>query len=184
MYGMVNQAIKDLVRTRFGDMAWKNIAERANVSFEDFVFMEYYPDHITYELVGAASEELKLAPDVILSEFGKHWILYTAKEGYGPLMDLFGSDFPTCLKNLNSLHDRMGMTMPNLKPPRFEFEEVSLGCYILTYFSKRPGLSPMVLGLLQGLAIKFGVDAEIEFFEKPETGEKCFRVKNKLVEAA
>ncbi len=162
MYGMVNQAIKGLVVSQFGDQAWSKICERAQLPPEDFVFMQYYPDKVTYDLVGAASAELKLSPEVVLREFGKYWVLYTAKEGYGPIMDLFGADYKSCLKNLNNLHARMGMTMPSLTPPRFVFSEESPTMYIVSYFSKRAGLSPMVAGLLEGLATKYNVKAEVQ----------------------
>lgn len=178
MYGMVNQAIKDLVVSKFGPKDWEEISGRAGISTEDFVFMEYYPDKVTYDLVGAASAHLKLGPEVILKEFGKHWVLYTAKEGYGAMMDLFGADFKTCLKNLNNLHARMGMTMPHLTPPRFEFKEEDEASYLISYFSKRPGLCPMVEGLLEGLAAKYNEQVSIELLQQTsESGPKQFRLK-------
>ena len=177
MYGMVNQAIKDLVLNKFGNEAWVNICQRANIPQEDFVFMQYYPDKLTYDLVGSASAQLGVPPEVILREFGKYWVLYTAKEGYGAMMDLFGSDFKSCLKNLNNLHARMGMTMPHLTPPRFTFREENELLYIVSYFSKRAGLCPMVIGLLEGLAAKYKVNATIELLESnDQSEEKKFKI--------
>lgn len=180
MYGMVNQAIKDLVVSRFGEEPWTRICASAHIPQEDFIFMQYYPDQITYQLVGAASQELKLPAEVILKEFGKHWVLYTAKEGYGALMDLFGASYQHCLQNLNSLHARMGMTMPQLSPPRFEFSALDEKTYTVTYHSKRSGLCPMVIGLLEGLAEKYKVRAHIELLEVPphstEGSPKTFKI--------
>ena len=172
MYGMVNQAVKDLVVTKFGSDAWEKICLKANIPSDDFEFMQYYPDKLTYELVGAASGHLGVSGEVILQEFGKYWVLYTAKEGYGPIMDLFGADFKSCLQNLNNLHARMGMTMPNLSPPSFSFFEENENTYVVSYFSKRAGLSPMVTGLLDGLAEKYGLKIQVEYSDtrdgKPE----------------
>lgn len=165
MYGLVNQAIKDLVTTRFGEEQWRAICTSNNISEEDFVSLQYYPDPLTYGLVGAASTQLKIPATTILQEFGKHWVLYTAQVGYGPMLDLFGSDLPSCLKNLNNLHARMGMTMPDLSPPRFIFKEISPTQMQIEYQSKRAGLSPMVQGLLEGLALKFNVKAQIRRLE-------------------
>lgn len=176
MYGMVNQAIKDLVVSKFGTEGWMKICAHAGIAEDDFVFMQYYPDKLTYELVGAAAKELKLPAEAILKEFGKHWVLYTAKEGYGAMMDLFGVDYKSCLKNLNNLHARMGMTMPHLSPPRFSFHEEHENCYIISYFSKRPGLCPMVIGLLEGLAAKYGVIAQIELLQDSGAEEKKFMI--------
>ncbi len=178
MYGMVNQAVKDLVVARFGEDNWKSICSQVNISTEDFVFMDYYPDKLTYDLVGAVSKTLSIPPATVLSEFGKHWILYTAKEGYGPLMDMFGHSFKDCLINLNSLHARMGMTMPNITAPRFLFTEVDEKNYLVQYVSKRQGLCPMVEGLLNGLAEKYQTKAEIQFVEDPlKPEDKIFKIK-------
>ena len=176
MYGMVNQAIKGLVTSKFGDAAWIKICSEAKLSPADFDYMEYYPDKITYDLVGAASKELGLPGEVILTEFGKYWVLYTAQEGYGPMMDMFGVDFMSCLANLNNLHSRMGMTMPHLTPPKFEYTKIDDNTCHLKYESKRPGLSPMVKGLIEGLAAKYKVTVKIDFDENSATGEKIFKI--------
>lgn len=178
MYGMVNQAIKDLVVSKFGDEVWQKICTDVKIPTDDFVFMQYYPDPLTYSLVGAASSQLSLPAETVLKEFGKHWVLYTAKEGYGPIMDLFGSDFKSCLSNLNNLHARMGMTMPHLTPPRFTFVEVDSHTYTINYFSKRAGLGAMVIGLLEGLALKYGIKATVEATESTEPGcTNAFKIK-------
>ena len=174
MYGLVNQAIKDLVVTRFGESEWLKICQFAKIDTTDFVSMQYYPDELTYGLVGSASKNLLISPEVILHEFGKYFILYTDKAGYGSLMQLFGQDFKSCLKNLNNLHSRMGMSMPQLSPPKFNFKEISSTEYEVEYYSKRAGLCPMVTGLLEGLAAKYKTPAKIEFIETNDT--KLFKI--------
>ena len=118
MYGMVNKAIQDLVSTNFGEDKWLTIKEK--VGFEDdfFISMQSYPDELTYDLVGAASEVLELDPAAILEAFGEYWILYTAEEGYGEMLALSGSTLAEFLGNLNLLHERITNIMPQLKPPR------------------------------------------------------------------
>lgn len=177
MYGLVNQAIKDLVTKQFGEEPWKKICDETKISTDDFVSLQYYPDPLTYQLVGSASKVLNLPANAILYEFGKYWVLYTAREGYGSLMDLFGHDYKSCLENLNNLHARMGMTMPNLSPPRFQFTEVSPTQYVLEYFSKRAGLCPMVEGLLMGLAEKHNKKVKIQLdAEATTSGRNIFNI--------
>jgi len=60
MYGLVNQALEDFVRRGFGDAAWKQIRDNAGLNLEMFVSMDSYPDEVTYQLVGAATEVLNL----------------------------------------------------------------------------------------------------------------------------
>lgn len=164
MYGLVNQGVKDLVIHLTNDETWELICHDANVP-TDYVSMQYYEDDVTYRLVGIVSKRLKIPPETVLGEFGKFWVNYTAKEGYGPLMDLFGQDFKSCLKNLNQLHTRMGMTMPQLNPPNFAYKDISEDVVELEYMSSRQGLSPMVQGLLEGLALKYKIKAKIDFKE-------------------
>lgn len=177
MYGLVNQAIKDMVITKFGDEIWIAVCSEAKLEATEFSAMEYYPDTITYSLVGAVSHLLKIPAPTVLSEFGKYWVLYTSKEGYGPILDLFGTDFRSSLMNLNNLHTRMGMTMPQLTPPRFTFAEIANNVYEVGYISQRQGLSPMMFGLLEGLAARHNVQVKIEFFENQHgEGSKVFKV--------
>lgn len=177
MYGLVNKAIKDLIVENFTTQAWDEVCVKANVANTDFVSMQTYPDAVTYSLVGAASEVLKIPADSILYEFGKYWILYTAKEGYGELMNLFGNDLKTCLTNLNSMHARMGMSMPELTAPRFVVTEQSKDTFLVEYHSKRPSLCPMVKGLLEGLVEKFNENAKVDYTENSDgNANKVFKI--------
>lgn len=166
MYGMVNLAVRDLVITKFGESTWQTICDKAGVTSPDFVPLKAYPDHITYALIGAASETLGLTAEQILHAFGDHWVKYTASEGYGVMMDMFGRDFRSCLKNLNGMHSHMGAMMPELVPPRFTVDEIDPKHLRVHYFSTRQGLAPMVSGLLVALARKFGDTVTIEHHAK------------------
>ena len=162
MYGLVNIAIEQLITQRFGPDAWQGVAEKAGVSAHGFVSMEAYDDAITYRLVAAASSELDLTQEQILDAFGEYWILYTAEEGYGELLDLSGSTFEEFLRNLDMMHTRVALSYPELKPPSFRCETGVDGTLELHYTSHRSGLAPMVLGLLRGLARRFGVQISVE----------------------
>lgn len=175
MYGMINQGIKDLVVSKFGEASWESICNEAKVSTQ-FVSMQYYPDSITYSLVGAASKVLALPAETVLLEFGKHWVLYTATQGYGSLMDLFGKDLKSCLQNLNHLHARMGTTMPQLSPPRFIFSELDSKTYLVEYHTSRSGLDYLAKGLLEGLALKYKVKANVELLRDQEASVTKFKV--------
>lgn len=178
MYGIANQGVKDLVVTKHGPAAWAQICQEIGHTPDDFVLMENYPDKLTYDLVGAASRVLGASATQILADFGRHWILFTSREGYGPMMDLFGTDLSTCLMNLNNLHARMGMTMPHLQPPRFGYSRTVDGIHIVEYHSKRPGLHPILLGMFDGLAEKFGIRVEVQMEEPaPEALSRVFRIR-------
>lgn len=177
MYGLVNRAIQGLVEKQFGADAWERISTSAAAPKEGFASMESYDDALTYGLVGAASEELNLDPEAILEAFGEYWIMYTAEEGYGAMLSMMGSSLTEFLDNLDDMHERIQETMPALVPPSFEREDNGDGTWTLHYRSEREGLSPMVVGLLKGLAKRLGTVVEVEQLPPDEAGHCRFLVK-------
>lgn len=164
MYGLVNTALQDLVSSRFGEDTWESIKRAAGVDIDVFVSMEAYPDDVTYKLVGAASERLGLSIEEVLKAFGEYWVSYTAKEGYGAILTLAGDTLPAFLQNLDNLHTRVGLMFPRLKPPSFwctDIREDSLRLHYRSGLDSREGLGPFVIGLLNGLAIRFELEIEI-----------------------
>lgn len=174
MYGLVNKAVVDLVTTKFGVEAWNEIKKKADVDIDVFISMDAYDDDITYRLVGAASEVLKLAPEQVLEAFGEYWVLYTA-QSYGPLLEASGRTLKEFLSNLDAMHARVAMTMPALRPPRFRLIEVDTSLMKLEYISTRKGLAPMVVGLLKGLAARF--DTKVEIAHEPREGHDEFTIR-------
>lgn len=161
MYGLVNRAIEDMVRTHHGDEAWDRIKRKAGVDVEAFISMESYPDAVSYGLVGAASEVLGQPAEALLEAFGEHWTLYTAQQGYGQLFRAGGSSFKEFMQNLHALHTQVGHSFPDLRPPSFWCTEVTDSSLRLHYQSTRLGLGPMVIGLVRGLGTMFDTDVTI-----------------------
>ncbi len=155
MYGMVNKAVEELVCLHHGEEVWEKIKERARVDVDVFISNEAYSDDITYQLVGAASEILGQPTDEILIAFGEHWVLHTARKGYGEMMRAGGRTLPEFLGNLPNFHSRVAMIFPKLQPPRFECRDITSQSLSLHYYSHRPGLASFVIGLMQGLGKMF-----------------------------
>ena len=170
MYGLVNQALEDMVVSRFGAEKWVEIKAGAQVNIPAFISMEPYPDEITYKLVGEACRVLGLGGEEILEEFGKYWILFTGREGYGSFLESGGNDLPTFIQNLDDLHSRVGLLFPGLKPPSFKSTDVCEDSLRLHYYSSRAGLAPFVVGLLKGLGELFNTDTKVLLETSREQG--------------
>lgn len=172
MYGLVNKAIKDLVVSRFGADKWQEICELTNFQDGEFVSMHSYPDKLTYDLVKNASKVLQADAHVVLEAFGEYWILYTADEGYGDLMDLTGATFTEFLANLDMLHYRINNIMPQLQAPQFSIRNETENSVELEYRSHREGLVPMLFGLIKGLGKRFDLIVSVDHIqEKNETND-------------
>ncbi|MAB82882.1 MAG: heme NO-binding protein [Phycisphaerae bacterium] len=179
MYGLINIAIKDLVTEDFGEEAWHRILSRAGLEGTEFILMDQYEDSVTYDLVGAAAEELDVPASQILQSFGAYWTKYTAVKGYGPLLDSAGKTFPEFLQNLDLMHTRVGTMFPDFVPPSFECHNMTEHSLDLHYISEREGLEDLVIGLLHGLAERFELTLEIiqDESKSEQTGASIFHLK-------
>jgi len=170
MYGMVNSAIMDLLVANYGEETWQKVKSKAGVKDEIFISTESYPDEVTYKLVGAASEVLVRPAGEILNQFGRWWVLDTARNSYGHLLRFGGRTLGEFLINLPNFHTRVVMMFPKLQPPTFECTDVQPTELRLHYSSHRRGLSPFVIGLLEGLGEMFGVVVTIKHEERLDEG--------------
>ena len=178
MYGLVNKAIKDLVVKEFGDQTWDEVCKMAGFEEGEFVGMERYPDSLTYQLVGSISKITNMESKDVLEAFGEHWILYTADEGYGDIMNLSGNNFVYFLSNLDMLHERIAGLMPHLSPPKFTTRNSTQQSIELEYRSERAGLTPMLYGLIKGLAKRYDMVVSVEQIEFKSDTHDCdvFRI--------
>jgi len=168
MYGLVNQGIRKMVSETFGVEKWDEIFEKSGVE-EVFIAMEPYPDAITLDIVGAACEVLGLESSQVLQAFGKWWISFAAKE-YVDLFKVAGDTFEEFISNLNDIHTRVGYMLTRLTPPSFKITERTDSSFILHYYSKREGLYPMVLGMIEGIGEWFKTEIEVTHVEGAEEG--------------
>lgn len=170
MYGIVNKAIQGLVTENFGAPAWERIKERSGIKEDLFLSSESYPDSMTYELAGAASEVLETPLRDILIAFGEYWIMKTGKESYGSLMQSGGSSLPEFLINLPNFHSRVMLMYPNLEPPEFQITSQKENSLHLHYYSHREGLQDFVYGLIKGMGKLFDTETSVTMIESRHEG--------------
>ena len=172
MYGIVNKGIEELVIQIGGESMWVDVCREAGIDPFTFVSQEVYPDSVTYELVAAVSKVTGMSQHDILVGFGDHWSRYTGNQGYGQLYKLLGNDYQSFLINLPRLHDHVAFICPDLQMPQFETEVVEERFIKVSYRSERVGLSPMVFGLLEGMAKVYETEVAVtNLRSKAETGD-------------
>jgi len=171
MYGLVHIGLRDLIVSSYGEEKWANVLNHSTLGEDDFISMQSYPDEVSYKLVGAAVEELGIPAEKLLTDFGKHWILYTGPDAYGSILNMSGDSLPELIANLDDLHIHLSNIMPNMKPPSFQCENVTDNSMMLHYRSSRQGLTPMVLGLLEGMGERFNTSCTASIVSSDETNE-------------
>ncbi len=160
MYGLINQAVKEMVVAGYGEEMWEKIRARADVD-DVFVSMDQYPEAVTDNLVIAASDVMGASPSDILQGFGHYWVGF-ASRNYDYVFDMSGKTFVEFVKNLNNMHARVGQWMADLNPPSFTVTDEATGSFHLHYYSSRSGFWPMIPGLLKGLGDRFNTDVKVE----------------------
>ena len=172
MYGLINNALKEMILEKFGEETWNDVLRESGVPEDSFLTMRSYDDEITYSLAGAASKVVGAPVEACLEMFGEYWVLETASKSYGMLLKAAGQNMVEFLQNMNALHDRITSTFLNYVPPEFFVEENGTH-HDIHYVSQREGLTPFVTGLLKGLGVRFETEVTIlsQQSVEVETGE-------------
>ena len=172
MYGMVNQAIVEYLGDEFGSEILCAVLEQSGCQETPFSSMTQYPDEISYALIGAAADATGRPAGSILEKIGEFWVEFALRSDYGDLLRMAGNDLPNLLQNLNHLHARVGEAFDDLKPPSFWCSELTEDSLVLHYASHRPGLEPMVAGLVRGLGRLVGTDTTVTW-TAAQAGDPC-----------
>lgn len=172
MYGLVNRAIREMVKSNFGDAKWNQICTEAGVDGGQFETMTAYPDSVTYALVGASSKVLNTDPAQLLQDFGEYWVLFSGRTAHGALMSTKGRTFVEFIQQLDAMHSRIAMTFTELTPPSFRCSKITQNSLTLHYYSDREGLAPFVIGLMRGVGKMFNlVLTTVQTVEKGPTSD-------------
>jgi guanylate cyclase soluble subunit beta len=114
---------------------------------------------------------IRLFELVNISNAGEYFVSYVNAQGYDRVLMTLGSNLAQFLLNLNNLHLHLSMGMPAMSAPAFRVTEIKPESLKLHYYSKRPGLWPIVKGVLQALAkTHFRFDITLEVIESREAG--------------
>nr|CAH7729711.1 unnamed protein product [Callosobruchus chinensis] len=146
-----------------------------------FLVRQIYDDELTYNLIAAAVEVLKIPANTILELFGKTFFEFCQDSGYDKILQVLGATPRDFLQNLDALHDHLGTLYPGMKAPSFRCTERSEdGELMLHYYSDRPGLEHIVIGIVKTVASKLhGTEVEVEIYK---TKEECDHVQFLITE--
>lgn len=170
MYGVIHSALKQMVVDRHGTECWQRLSSAAGHGQEAMLTMRPYDDAVTLSLIEATAKVLDLRVEEALRVFGRYWIIDFAPGSYGTLLAHTGHDTFSFLDNLNNLHDRIATAFAEFRPPVFTVERVSPDTMRVNYHSTRQGLTPFVVGLLEGMQDRFDEPMTVTI-EAEETGE-------------
>ncbi|KAH0557579.1 hypothetical protein KQX54_008547 [Cotesia glomerata] len=121
--------------------------------------------------------ELKKLVDIpandILESFGVMFFEFCQESGYDKILEVLGATPRDFLQNLDALHDHLGTLYPGMRAPSFRCtERPEDGALVLHYYSDRPGLEYIVIGIVK-LQRLHGTDVDVQILK---TKEECDHV--------
>lgn len=111
--------------------------------------------------------------EAVLEIFGEFFYEFCVEYGYDRILRALGANPVEFLESLDALHDHLGSTYAGMDAPTFRCttEDTEDSSYFyLHYYSHRPGLSPVVKGLVKA-AIKgiFNIGIQLKVSETDGT---------------
>ncbi|ESO86153.1 hypothetical protein LOTGIDRAFT_129572, partial [Lottia gigantea] len=167
-YGQIHCVVRELVTVKFGQETWETILAESGLNEDDhFLVFNQYTDDDTFQLVGAVAKCLDLPLTTVLEVFGDYFLTYCLRHGYDKMLRTLGSDMWNFIQNLDSLHSLLALSYKNITPPSFRCETGPNKELLLHYYTVRPGLYPIVIGLVQAVGRDiFKQTAEITVLEQ------------------
>ena len=92
-----------------------------------------------------------LPASLLLEEFGKMFFDFCKESGYTKILKVLGANTREFLQNLDALHDHLATIYPGMQAPSFRCTDGKDGL-ILHYYSDRPGLEQIVVGIVKAVA--------------------------------
>lgn len=160
MYGWINACLECLILNQYGPETWNKIKEIAECTLKngDFIRNVDYPDDITFRLINACTNFLKIDRTELLESFGINFIEFVREHGYEVTIRTQGNTFQEWLRNLNEPHRLLRSRFPNAHLSEFwaEHDDQDPNRMILHYYTHHGELFvPMVTGLVKQGAKKY-----------------------------
>ena len=161
MYGMIHRAARQMIRDSNDAEAWVRVLNATGLEDDAFISAQVYSDEVTFNLIGAISNELGTPVPDLLVQFGRYWVAFAASSPYSQILSLAGDDIATFIGNLDRTHASVKASMPGAVLPSFLLVRADERSLQVAYRSPRQGLEPFVLGLLQGLLEHFNEKGDV-----------------------
>ena len=168
MKGIVFNVLERVVVDEHGDDAWETLLDRAGLDGV-WTSLGSYPDSDLLALVAAASEELDIEPDAVVTWFGAKAMPHFAAR-YPQLFESH-RNARSFVMTLNSIiHPEVRKLYPGATVPDFDFDSSSPDVLLMGYSSPRK-LCSFAEGLLRGAAEHFGHRVTIDQPECMKRGD-------------
>ena len=123
---------------------WKKVKEQ--LSLEDFVANESYPEQQLMKMGKTAMKILSLKDEEFYEGMGKYFVTLAIDAGYERMLLQLGRGIRDFYLNLDNLHDYLKFTFPKMKAPSFFIDSEDEGMIMMQYRTRRRGFHYYVQG--------------------------------------
>lgn len=149
MKGIVFNLLEEVVSTAYGDAAWDQMLDAADLDGA-YTSLGSYSDEEIFALVKVASQALSLPEADVLRWFGRHAMPLLAKRY--PAFFATHADARSFLLTLNNIiHPEVRKLYPGARPPVFDFDTSSTDLLAIGYNSSRR-LCALAEGFMHGVS--------------------------------
>ncbi|WP_323143727.1 heme NO-binding domain-containing protein [Massilia phyllosphaerae] len=149
MKGIVFNLLEEVVSTAYGDAAWDQMLDAADLDGA-YTSLGSYSDEEIFALVKVASQTLSLPEADVLRWFGRQAMPLLAKRY--PAFFATHADARSFLLTLNNIiHPEVRKLYPGARPPVFDFDTSSTGLLAIGYNSSRR-LCALAEGFMHGVS--------------------------------
>jgi hypothetical protein len=154
MKGVIVNCLKELVTEKFGKDKWEAALEKAGLEKKSaFLVTQDIDDGVVLKVVGTTCAVLNISPLQAADAFGEHWSCTYAPKIYKAYYHGTTSAKDFLLK-MDEIHRITTESIPNAKPPRFEYSWENDKTLIMKYKSHR-GMIDFLVGLIKGVGKYF-----------------------------
>jgi hypothetical protein len=152
MKATITNCLAELVETKFGKDKWEAILKDAGLQAHAGVFRippSDVPDDQAYKLIASTCKVLAITPQQAADAFGSYWCCTYAPRIYAPIVKRF-KNAREMIVGMDSVHVTMTETIPNARPPRFNYKWERDNTLIVDYKSSR-NIIDIYIGLVKGV---------------------------------
>lgn len=162
MIRLVNRAIHAFMLESWGKAAWRAAVQEAGISLRVFDLMLDDPVPETRRVLVSMSARLGRSMDCLLEDFGTYLVAHPSWAPLRRLLRFCGTDFRDFLMSLDDLPERVSLALPDIHLPPMSVELAGPDVFHLRIGGGVPGIGPMMMGALRGMADDYGALVLIE----------------------
>jgi guanylate cyclase, other len=149
MYGLLIEAVIDVIKRKYGEEMWLEISKKCKLQSNSFSTQQQYSETLIIKITKCLSQTLNKDYDSLMEIFGIEFVNFVGLYGYDRMLRVLGRHMRDFLNGLDNLHEYMKFTYPKLKPPSFYVEKEDINGLVLHYRSKRTGFIHYVKGQIK-----------------------------------